>query len=432
MSAAPIEYLWELIIGSTALLFLALVIIAATIFYRRKISDENKKFELLFNRVFDALIVFDEQGKIVDTNESATRMLGYGKREFKSLGFSDLFSKCESGPGCYQIFNTAKEEFVCVGENRVVTSIGASIIVDCAAVRVEHADCQYIITSLRDISERKLAQEALKESEERHRAVWEYSPAGICLTDKDGVYRYVNPAYCNLYGYSEEELIGRPFYELIMEVRDLEVQRRRYNKLFEDGKSIEMGEAEFVKKSGEPIWVHYTGDFVRRDKKPIYMVALNIDITEQKRNRRELDEERLILQEKNAALHEVLSHIEEEKLKTKKEIAEAIDQVLIPVFQRLANDDGTLNKVYYGLLENNLRELAEFSGGTRQTFSKLTPREIEICTLIKSGATSKEISKTLDLSLLTINKHRQRIRRKLVIRNKDINLTSYLRNLDRQ
>ncbi|MCP4580121.1 MAG: helix-turn-helix transcriptional regulator [candidate division Zixibacteria bacterium] len=64
-----------------------------------------------------------------------------------------------------------------------------------------------------------------------------------------------------------------------------------------------------------------------------------------------------------------------------------------------------------------------------EAYDKLSPREIEICSMIKNGATSKEIAETLSISVLTVNKHRERIRKKLVISNKGINLTSFLKKL---
>lgn len=54
-------------------------------------------------------------------------------------------------------------------------------------------------------------QDALRQSEERSQRIIEKIPAGVCITNTDGLFEYVNPAYCTLYGYSAEELIGQPF-----------------------------------------------------------------------------------------------------------------------------------------------------------------------------------------------------------------------------
>jgi len=139
-----------------------------------------------------------------------------------------------------------------------------------------------------------------------------------------------------------------------------------------------------------------------------------------------LQEERLTLQEKNITLREVLAHIEEEKMEIKYQVAREIENSLIPVMNKLIKKSGSINRTYYNILEQGLQDLAS-SAGTRHIFSKLSPREVEICNIIKTGASSKELAKTLNISLATVQKHRESIRRKLGITNKNVNLMTYLK-----
>ncbi|MCP4580789.1 MAG: PAS domain S-box protein [candidate division Zixibacteria bacterium] len=133
-----------------------------------------------------------------------------------------------------------------------------------------------------DITERKQAEEALRESEERYRAIWENSPTGICLTDRDGVYHYVNPAYCKTYGFSQEQLVGQPFYDFVVRPEDAEDMMKRYTDRFDRGLPIPVGEVEFVKCNGKPVWIQFTGDFVRENDIPKYLVSINVDVSERK------------------------------------------------------------------------------------------------------------------------------------------------------
>ena len=85
---------------------------------------------------------------------------------------------------------------------------------------------------------------------------------------------------------------------------------------------------------------------------------------------------------------------------------------------------------YVELLEKNLESLVSSFG--RRIIEKnlrLTPKEIIICDMIKSGMASKEIAETMNISLQTIGLHRKNIRKKLSLCNKQINLTSYLQRL---
>ncbi len=140
-----------------------------------------------------------------------------------------------------------------------------------------------IVESFKDITQRKKTEEALRESEEYYRAVWENSPVGICLSDKEGTYHYVNPAYCKIYGFTEKELVGKNFYDLIVPPEKANKKDGHYRKTFEHDISSPVGETEFIRKDGKQIWVQYTSDFIRHDNKPVYKVSMNIDVTEKKK-----------------------------------------------------------------------------------------------------------------------------------------------------
>ena len=84
-------------------------------------------------------------------------------------------------------------------------------------------------------------------------------------------------------------------------------------------------------------------------------------------------------------------------------------------------------KKYVDLLKNHLGELvSSFGRNIRKKRLNLTPREIEICSMVKGRLTSKEIASLLNISLQTVEKHRKNIRHKVGISKKDINLSSFL------
>ena len=94
--------------------------------------------------------------------------------------------------------------------------------------------------------------------------------------------------------------------------------------------------------------------------------------------------------------------------------------------------------------ENELLLIKQIENGLDQLFStseedvlarfanKLTPREMEICGLIRNGLTSKEIAALLQITETTVERHRNTIRAKMDIANKKINLTSFLRDVTRE
>ena len=145
-------------------------------------------------------------------------------------------------------------------------------------------------------------------------------------------------------------------------------------------------------------------------------------------NRERLRLERQALEEKNIALTEVLTHIEEEKMGIKQRITESIDHTLLPILSKLSGESGAMSSTYVGLLKSGLIDLASSAGGFQHIYSKLSPRERDICMMIKDFATNKEVARTLNIKVGTVRKHRERIRRKLGLTNRKVNLAAYLNN----
>jgi len=106
-----------------------------------------------------------------------------------------------------------------------------------------------------------------------------------------------------------------------------------------------------------------------------------------------------------------------------------VDQLIIPNIKKLRRRGTPLDCKLIDLLEKNLGQLTSaFGGKVSKKHLKLTPREIEICNLIRNGLISKEIASLLHIHYRSVELHRNHIRRKLNISNKDINLTSYLQS----
>lgn len=147
-----------------------------------------------------------------------------------------------------------------------------------------------------------------------------------------------------------------------------------------------------------------------------------------RRSEKKYKEQSIILEEKNIALKELISQLKEEREKMEDQIRINVKHLLLPLLTRMKNKGSHLDKIYLDLLEENLKKLVS-SFGTRISIEMigLTQKEIEICNLIKSGLTSKEISHLLNISHKTIGTHRNNIRKKLKIVNKSANLSSYLK-----
>lgn len=138
--------------------------------------------------------------------------------------------------------------------------------------------------------------------------------------------------------------------------------------------------------------------------------------------------ERQTLQETNTALRTLMARIEEEKKETCRDIRDNVEKVVKPILSELLISITDPQRKYVELLQDSLEELTSpFIGSLARHFCSLTPTEIQICSMIRSGLRTKEIARLRGISPATVHRHRERIRGKLGIVNSDTNLITFLR-----
>jgi DNA-binding CsgD family transcriptional regulator len=155
---------------------------------------------------------------------------------------------------------------------------------------------------------------------------------------------------------------------------------------------------------------------------------ISADLELQETNQ-QLTLERKALQEANTALRLVLSRIEQEKQEIYQDIKINVDKILMPILNTLTLQLPPSQKKYIEMLQINLEEITSpFISKLSLSYHSMTPTEIAICNMIRNGMRTKEIAEMRSVSEATINRHREKIRRKLKITNQDVNLASFLQS----
>jgi len=233
---------------------------------------------------------------------------------------------------------------------------------------------------------------------------------------------YVNPGFTKMTGYLPEEVLGKS-PRILQGPNTNRVVLERLRSTLEAG-DVFFGQAINYRKDGSEFWNEWHIEPIRKDDGKItHYIAIQHDITQRK-----LSE--AAIEQKNFALKEILEQIEIEKARIKEGVTLNVEEVLIPALKKMRRKGTKLDKQYIDILENNLRDLTSTFGiQVSEKHLKLSPREVEIANLIKNGVSSKEIVNMLNISFKTVETHRNRIRKKLGIIRKDINLTTYLQSL---
>jgi len=286
-----------------------------------------------------------------------------------------------------------------------------------------------------EIEERKQAERALEERERMLRTILDSSPDAITMTDARGTIMECNQFCIDILGYdTKNELMGKSAFDLIVK-KEQPLALKNLQKTLAKG-AVKNIEYTHVKKDGTEFPGEMSASVVRdASGKVAGFVAVTKDITARKKaeqalkkSEAELRKQKLALEEKNIALREIIAQIEIEKRKIEEDVITNVELVLSPILDRLKEKQGDIE--YIDLLQHHLKGLTSaFGSKIMDKTLNLTPREIEICNMIKGGMTSKDISKLLNISSQTVERHRKNIRRKLGIANRRVNLTGYLRQL---
>jgi PAS domain S-box-containing protein len=214
-------------------------------------------------------------GSFLSVNDAMSTLTGYTREELFALGPGALLDD-ESK----KVFNErakrqlAGEKVDPTVEYRVKRKDGSLMFVN-LNVAFSKVNPSAVFVIGYDITERKKGEEALRESEERFRALNETSPIGVGVTSADGMLLYTNPSYQHILGYEQAELIGKRASELYWNPDD----RRSWVSTMRDRGVARNVEVRLKKKDGKPVWVSINASPIVYGGKQAVMGTIQ-DITE--------------------------------------------------------------------------------------------------------------------------------------------------------
>ncbi len=257
---------------------------------------QEERFRIITEQSSDVIILINREGKIFYENPAAGKILGYnfqdrkGQNAFENIHPDDL-------PFFIDLFQTLLK--------------GEKLPLEKAEARIRHADgtwrtfevvggplrinnvIEMVIANLRDITERKLMEEKIRESEKRFRRITENMSGFVSEMDAQGIFRYNSPSITMILGYDPEELNNKNAFDFVHpEDRDRIIDTYMEGVRTESEKEVEQ---RYRRKDGNYIWLRSTGrPIFGSDGKNIGMVVNSIDITERKKVQEELERIQLL------------------------------------------------------------------------------------------------------------------------------------------
>jgi diguanylate cyclase (GGDEF)-like protein/PAS domain S-box-containing protein len=260
------------------------------LFAPRQTSDELRKSEARYRTVldaaFDAIVTITPDGIVRWFNRGAECMFGYRAEEvigqpitllmperYRDLCVAGLHSYLRRGEsrvvgGTTELVGLRKDE----SEFPIEMSLGET-----------HEHGKRLFTGMiRDVTERKRTEDALREARDRFRSIFEHAPIGVAMVTLEGRYLQVNHSLCGILGYSERELQALTWQE-ITHPDDLAASSAYARRIVEGEFPKYHLEKRFLHADGHTVWASLSVSLVRDSEgEPLYFVSQIQDVTERK------------------------------------------------------------------------------------------------------------------------------------------------------
>ena len=277
------------------------------------VEKENRYNDLIEN-AYDLIQSVKPDGSFDFVNRAWLQTLGYSEAELPSLNLNDIIHS-DSKKHCQEAFaRIVKGERISDLQATFITKDGRSILIEGSAFPRFIGDKMVATHGIfRDITERKKAEAALRQNEERFRQLAENARDMIYrMSLPEGRYEYVNPASKNLWGCSPEEFYNTPLLiDKIIHPDGRAAFDQQWKELM-TGDSPFSWEYQIIHKSGEIRWMHQRNSFFRNDRgEPIAVEGVVTDVTEKKKAEQVLKERKRELEIKTKNLED--SNVEYQK-----------------------------------------------------------------------------------------------------------------------
>lgn len=255
----------------------------------------EKNLSLRYLETVEAIIIsLDASGSIRIINRKGCELLGYQAHELIGKNWLDLCLTPETAAQVRQVMNrilSGEIEPVEYYENTIVTRSGEQRLIAWHnnALRDEQGRITGTLSAGEDITERRRAEDALRESEARFRNLLQSNPSmAVQGYTEDGTTVYWNEASERLYGYTAKEAMGKNVMDLLIPSEIQPVVKRAIARLFRTKQALRPAELTLQRKDGKRVTVFTSQAYVQQPGKPPEMFSFDVDLSSHKRAETEL------------------------------------------------------------------------------------------------------------------------------------------------
>jgi len=248
-----------------------------------RVSEE--RFRSIFDRAAVGIFQLAISGEFLLVNDKFVELLQYQREQLNPLTFKEIIYFDDMSETLTQMSQILSDEFPTFSlETRLMRSDESVIWVNLTMSVVNYEDePRYFIGAINDISDRLAAEEALRESEERFRAIFEQAAVGISICQLDGRFLRVNQKFCEIVGNNRADLLHCSYLD-ITPVKNRNENQQYMQQLLHNQIDNYSMETSYICKDGSVRWVNVIMSLITNEyREPKYFVYLIEDISERKR-----------------------------------------------------------------------------------------------------------------------------------------------------
>ena len=256
---------------------------------RKRAEEALRESEELFRSYLeyapDGVYMSDLEGNFLYGNRKCEEIIGYRREELIGKNFLELNILPEKSLNKAVQLLQANIEGKSTGPDEIelISKEGRLIPVEINTSVVQRMGQRIVLAFVRDITERKRAEEELRLSEERFRRIFDEGPFGMILVSPDYTIVTANKVFCGLLGYTEQELIGQNIVDITYE-EDREKSREFSGQLFAGSIPVFRLEKRYVRKDGGIVWANITVSAIHgKEGNVLYGLAIIEDLTDSKK-----------------------------------------------------------------------------------------------------------------------------------------------------
>lgn len=244
----------------------------------RVLRESEERFRKLTEATFEGVAIH-EKGVVLTSNDTFAGMFGYEPGEVIGMNAIDFAAPESRGLVLGKSMSLTEESYEAAG----LKKDGTRIVVEIRGRASRYRGREVRLSAMRDITELKEKERALRESEERFRTTFEQAAVGMAHVSLDGRWLRVNAKLCETLGYAPERLLSKTFQEMTHpEDLDLDLGERR--RLLAGGMDEYSTEKRYIRGDGSTVWAALRVSLVRGGSgEPLYFISIIEDIDERKK-----------------------------------------------------------------------------------------------------------------------------------------------------